>query len=113
VNYYIPAALRDLGLRVGFGHDGETCPNPRPGRLEAITKSGIKTVAVDFCCCRSAYDDEGQIKAHGWWPMRGNFVLAVRREILLPVDPDAADSSESGSSDSDTEASETVSSTSE
>jgi hypothetical protein len=66
VNYYIPAALRDLGLRVSFGHDGETCPNPHLGRLEAITKSGIKTVTVDFCCCCSAYDDEGQIKAHGW-----------------------------------------------
>jgi hypothetical protein len=104
-----------MGLRVGFGHGGETCPRPRPAWLEAITNHGIKTVAVDLCTCRGAYDDEGQIKAHGWWPMRGNFVSALTREVLcIPVgEPDAGDSSTPGESDSDGELSDTASSTSE
>ncbi|KAJ7702613.1 hypothetical protein B0H14DRAFT_3527199 [Mycena olivaceomarginata] len=84
-------------------------------RLEAITNHGIKTVAVDLCTCRGAYDDEGQIKAHGWWPMRGNFVSALTWEVLyIPVgEPDAGDSSTPGESDSDGELSDTASSTSE
>ncbi|KAJ7713259.1 hypothetical protein B0H14DRAFT_3491665 [Mycena olivaceomarginata] len=116
-NYYIPATLHQIGLRVGFGHGGGTCPKPRPARLEAITVCGIKTVTVDFCTCRGAYDDDGQIKAHGWWPMRGNFVSALTREmlvVLVPRQPDAGDSSEAEESGSDGEsAHSTESSTSE
>jgi hypothetical protein len=95
-----------MGLLVGLGHGGSTCPKPRLARLEAITVCGIKTVSVNFCTCRGAYDDDGQIKAHGWWPMRGNFVSALTREILLPLvarEPGAGDSSEAEESDSDGE----------
>ncbi|KAJ7363890.1 hypothetical protein DFH08DRAFT_949529 [Mycena albidolilacea] len=93
VNYYISTTLRDLGLRIGFGHGRGTCPHPRPERLEAITPTGIKTVLVDFCTCDGAYSDEDQIKAHGWWPMRSNFVSAmplwVVNLLLLPAEADA------------------------
>ncbi|KAJ7675239.1 hypothetical protein B0H14DRAFT_3537226 [Mycena olivaceomarginata] len=109
VKYYIPATLRDLGLRVGFGHGGATCPKPRPARLEAITASGIKTVEVDFCTCRGAYDDEDQIKAHGWWPMRGNFVSALTRQILVllaPAESNAGDSSDGESAGTESSTSE-------
>ncbi|KAJ7694008.1 hypothetical protein B0H14DRAFT_3530914 [Mycena olivaceomarginata] len=107
VNYYISATLRDLGLRIGFGHGRGTCPHPRPERLEAITPTGIKTVLVDFCTCDGAYSDDDQIKAHGWWPMRSNFVSAmplwVVNLLLLPAEADAGDSNEPGDSDSDEE----------
>ncbi|KAJ7803239.1 hypothetical protein B0H14DRAFT_2613608 [Mycena olivaceomarginata] len=69
--YYTLASLRDMGLRIAFGHDGATCPQLRPDRLEAITTRGIVTVNVDFCACVDATSDEEQIKAHGWqFPFR-------------------------------------------
>ncbi|KAJ7357909.1 hypothetical protein DFH08DRAFT_953116 [Mycena albidolilacea] len=91
VGCYIPATLRDMGLRVGFGHGGGTCSRPCGDRLEAITVIGIKTVNVDFCTCRGAYDDEGQIKLHGWWPLGSNFVSAMNvrtLDLLLGDEPE-------------------------
>lgn len=74
--------MRDMGLRIAFGHDGATCPQLRPDRLEAITTRGIVTVNVDFCACVDATSDEEQIKAHGWQVMRSNFVLAIPLAVV-------------------------------
>ncbi|KAJ7863419.1 hypothetical protein B0H13DRAFT_2354188 [Mycena leptocephala] len=58
VQYYIPANLYDMGLRIGLGHEGSTCPHP------AVTS------------------DNEQIKDYGWWPMRSNFISALPMEAL-------------------------------
>ncbi|KAJ7432014.1 hypothetical protein B0H11DRAFT_2248605 [Mycena galericulata] len=85
VKYYTKITLRELGLRIGLGHGGATCPNSRPGRLEAITMTGIHSVAVDYCTCANAYSRDDQIKAHGWWPLRSNFCSAMTLEQLTAL----------------------------
>ncbi|KAJ7837781.1 hypothetical protein B0H14DRAFT_3701760 [Mycena olivaceomarginata] len=104
-SYYIPATLREIGLRVGFSHGGGTCPRPRPERLEAVTVTGIKTVNVDFCTCPSAGSDDDQIKAHRWWPLGSNFVSVMTVEMLDVLvghaEEDAGDAAEPDGSDSD------------
>ncbi|KAJ7834667.1 hypothetical protein B0H13DRAFT_2369751 [Mycena leptocephala] len=119
VNYYTHANLRDMGLRIAFGHAGTVCPHPRPARLEAISVRGIKTVSVDFCTCPDADSDSDQIKAHGWWPLRSNFVSALPLMVLnaffaLDVEALAADNVPDSDGESGSESDEgTESSTSE
>ncbi|KAJ7109544.1 hypothetical protein C8R43DRAFT_1139647 [Mycena crocata] len=85
--------LRELGLRVSLGHGGQHCPKPRGAQLEAITTTGLHTVAVDFCTCEGAYSDDDQIKAHGWWPFHANFVSALPLAFLarFPALEDSSD----------------------
>ncbi|KAJ7617540.1 hypothetical protein DFH06DRAFT_1342956 [Mycena polygramma] len=117
VSYYTPTDLYNMGLKIHFGHAGAQCPKGRPGRLEAITVGGIKTVGVVFCTCPEAWSDDDQIKAHGWWPMRANFVSALPLDVLNSFFPTADESSEAGDdvdeSDSDESVASTNSSTSE
>jgi hypothetical protein len=114
VQYYIPANLYDMGLRIGLGHEGSTCPHPRRDRVEAVTVRGIKTVSVDFCTCPNAESDNEQIKDYGWWPMRSNFISALPMEALNGLfdgeggegeesaeDSEATDSGEESGEDAD------------
>ncbi|KAJ7810080.1 hypothetical protein B0H14DRAFT_3480890 [Mycena olivaceomarginata] len=96
--------LQEMGLRVGFGHGGGTCPRPRAERLEAVTVTGIKTVTVDFCTCPGAGSDDDQIKAHRWWPLGSNFVSVMTVEMLDTLvshgEEDTGDAAELDGSDS-------------
>ncbi|KAJ7198723.1 hypothetical protein GGX14DRAFT_573202 [Mycena pura] len=82
IELFTRTTLRDMGLRVGFGHSGATCPRPRPGRLEALTINGVFQVSVDYCTCPGAPGRAEQIKAHGWWPMWSNFCSALPHDVL-------------------------------
>ncbi|KAJ7170449.1 hypothetical protein C8R43DRAFT_1120879 [Mycena crocata] len=86
--YFTRITLRDLGLRVAFGHGGAPCP----ARLEAITTTGLQTVTVDFCTCPGAFTDGDQIKAHGWWPFHNHFVSALPLAFLESFPPLLSDS---------------------
>lgn len=47
--------MRDLGLRIQFGHyDGERCPNPLAAANDftIINQHGISHVNADYCCCQ-------------------------------------------------------------
>ncbi|KAJ7850182.1 hypothetical protein B0H14DRAFT_3452107 [Mycena olivaceomarginata] len=109
VSHYIPATLREMGLRVGFGHGGGTCPRPRAERLEAVTVTGIKTV-----------------NRIAGGPLGSNFVSVMTVEMLNvlvghaeedtgdAVEPDGSDSGSGEESNSDKESDAgTESSTSE
>ncbi|KAJ7929654.1 hypothetical protein B0H13DRAFT_2307331 [Mycena leptocephala] len=105
--YFTRTTLRDIGLRIALGHEGGTCPQGRAERLEAITDAGVKSVAVEFCCCPDAPSDKDQLKTRGWLHMRSNFVSALSLEVLKLVfapEPEPADESQS---DSESETSET------
>ncbi|KAJ7024803.1 hypothetical protein C8F04DRAFT_1269940 [Mycena alexandri] len=116
---YACVSLRELGLRVALGHSGAPCPHPHPRRMDAITMTGIETLAVDFCGCERATNDGDQIKARGWWPLCGNYLSAIPLAVLRQIadrdegeDLDAEQfDEESESSDAESEAAE--SSTSE
>ncbi|KAJ7036078.1 hypothetical protein C8F04DRAFT_1258193 [Mycena alexandri] len=56
---YFTRTLRDVGLRIPFGHQGADCAVGQVERLEAVTVYGE------------------QLKTHGWVPMRSNFVVAM------------------------------------
>ncbi|KAJ7808591.1 hypothetical protein B0H14DRAFT_2608740 [Mycena olivaceomarginata] len=79
---YTVTSLRDLGLRIALGHAGATCAQRCTERVEAITVRGMVTVTVDFCSCEGAVCPEEQMRAHGWQPMRSNFVLAVPLAVM-------------------------------
>ncbi|KAJ7076776.1 hypothetical protein C8R43DRAFT_910611 [Mycena crocata] len=73
---FIRSSLRELALHIGLGHGGGTCSNPRPGKLEVVTRTGLCTVAVDFCTCPNAWSNSDQIRAHGWTPFGLNYCTA-------------------------------------
>ncbi|KAJ7803345.1 hypothetical protein B0H14DRAFT_2613369 [Mycena olivaceomarginata] len=79
---YTVTSLRDLGLRIALGHASATCAQRCTERVEAITVRGMVTVTVDFCGCEGAVCPEEQMRAHGWQPMRSNFVLAVPLAVM-------------------------------
>ncbi|KAJ7026597.1 hypothetical protein C8F04DRAFT_1267965 [Mycena alexandri] len=63
--------LRDLGLRVQFGH--ENCPRPRVGSHEFVVldMGYIHVAAVDFCGCEKAASfghPRKQLLRRGWYP---------------------------------------------
>jgi hypothetical protein len=79
---YKVTSLRDLGLRIALGQAGATCAQRCTERVEAITVRGMVTVTVDFCGCEGTVCPEEQMRAHGWQPMRSNFVLAVPLAVM-------------------------------
>ncbi|KAJ7827784.1 hypothetical protein B0H14DRAFT_2595099 [Mycena olivaceomarginata] len=79
---YTVTSLRDLGLRIALGHAGATCAQRCTERVEVITVRGMVTVTIDFCGCEGAVCPEEQMRAHGWQPMRSNFVLAVPLAVM-------------------------------
>ncbi|KAJ7028753.1 hypothetical protein C8F04DRAFT_1265709 [Mycena alexandri] len=84
LNYYTHTTFYHLGFCVELGHGEGACPAPRYERREIITLSGLKTLGVNFCACPKAQSKDDQIKAHGWWPMRSNFICALPL-LLLPA----------------------------
>ncbi|KAJ7030416.1 hypothetical protein C8F04DRAFT_1263939 [Mycena alexandri] len=102
LSYYTHTTFYHLGLRLQLGHSGEPCPTPRLERREAVTLRGIKTVAIDFCACPDGPSEYDQIKAHGWWPMRSNFICALPLRVL-PIASAATANQTSHSDDSDSD----------
>ncbi|KAJ7264468.1 hypothetical protein B0H12DRAFT_1230666 [Mycena haematopus] len=107
VNGYIPATLREIGVRVRLGHVGERCPHPREDQLEGLSMQGITTLTVEFCRCDGAWSDDDQIKARGWWPLGSNFVSVVSLQVLRvlvpnePTEPALSEASDESGSESD------------
>ncbi|KAF7310254.1 CxC2 domain-containing protein [Mycena indigotica] len=70
--YFVKTSLRDLGLRIQFGHRlGERCRSPRLGRADfvVIAGNGIHEVSVDFCGCEATSDPNYlQLLKAGWYP---------------------------------------------
>ncbi|KAJ7019392.1 hypothetical protein C8F04DRAFT_1197741 [Mycena alexandri] len=111
---YTCVSLRELGLRVPLGHAGAACPRPHARRMDAITVTGIKTLAIDLCGCERAASDIDQIKARGWWPMRGNYLSAIPLAVLREIaDREEGEDLDAEQFDSDEHSEGTQSSTSE
>ncbi|KAK7018250.1 hypothetical protein R3P38DRAFT_3200615 [Favolaschia claudopus] len=83
LSYYTATTLRDAGLRVPLGHEGDRCPTPRGETLEALTGRGVETVAVDFCGCVGGSGRADQIRSYGWLAMRSNYVLALPASTIF------------------------------
>ncbi|KAJ7019384.1 hypothetical protein C8F04DRAFT_1197733 [Mycena alexandri] len=101
---YTCVSLRELGLRVSLGHGGAACPRPHAHRMDAITVTGIETLAVDFCSCDRAASDADQIKGRGWWPLPGNYLSAIPLTVLREIaDRDEGEDLDAEQFDSDEE----------
>lgn len=69
--FFRRVSLRDLGLRVQFGHSGgEVCMHKQAGHQNfvVIHVNGIHRVAVDFCGCKVGFDRFRQVLRMSWWP---------------------------------------------
>ncbi|KAK6997516.1 hypothetical protein R3P38DRAFT_3219610 [Favolaschia claudopus] len=83
MNCWTLTNLRELGMRIYLGHDGEPCPAQYTDTVEALTMRGLMTMAVAFCGCRDGRSRVAQMRSHGWVHMGSNFVLAVPSHTVL------------------------------
>ncbi|KAF7305332.1 CxC2 domain-containing protein [Mycena chlorophos] len=68
--FFVRTALKDLGLRIQFGHGGRRCVRPVAGHRDfvVIHRNGVHEVAVDFCGCEQQEEEFLQLLRGRWFP---------------------------------------------
>lgn len=70
-SYFSRYSLREAGLTVQLGHDGDECPHAHEViTLTIIDTTGIHTVAVQFCDCANVGGSQRYVQMirADWWP---------------------------------------------
>lgn len=67
--YFEPCSLRDLGLVIDIGHEGdETCTRGPIVKTTLIDSLGIVEISTRLCGCTSHRRPHVQFLRSGWWP---------------------------------------------
>ncbi|KAJ7066666.1 hypothetical protein C8F01DRAFT_1208764 [Mycena amicta] len=68
--FFARTSLKNMGLRIQFGHGGSRCVRPIPGHegFIVLEHNGVHEVAVDFCGCEQREDEFKQLLRGRWFP---------------------------------------------
>jgi hypothetical protein len=70
-DYFLPATLKGLGLRVQLGHAvGESCVRPKRAyadRFTLLDTHGIHEISLDYCGCETAQSLSTQLLRNCWF----------------------------------------------